>query len=169
MGGNIVINYLMSRTQRRHVCAVIGSPWLRLYKPFPVAVTAFAAIIGKITSKLSVVNKVDLKTLTRDTEIVRKTGEDSMYHGHISLRLFSQITQRGEHAIAQAKRITLPSMILCAGKDKLVSSDAVREFYGNCGSNVIFKDYEGFYHELHNELEREQVFEDVYGFISSFW
>jgi alpha-beta hydrolase superfamily lysophospholipase len=168
MGGNVVINYLISRTQKRHVCAVIGSPWLRLYNPFPAAVMTFAGIAGKITSKLSVVNKVDLTTLTHDTEIVRKTGEDPAYHGHLSLRLFAQITKRGEYAITNAKLITLPSLVLCAGEDKLVSSPAVRDFHKNCGSNVILKDYEGYYHELHNEPEREKIFEDVYGFVSAY-
>jgi len=165
MGGNIAANYLISRTQKRHVCAVIGSPWLRLYNPFPAVVMAFAGVVGKITSNLSVVNKVNIQTLTHDAEFVQKTSEDPMYHGNLSLRLFTQITMRGEHAIANAKLITLPSLILNAGEDKLVSPEAIREFYGNCGSNVILKEYEGLYHELHNELEREQIFEDVYGFI----
>ena len=168
MGGNITVNYLISRTQKRHVCAVIGSPWLRLYKPFPAAAVAFATVAGKVTSNLTVLNKVDIKTLTHDAELVRKTEEDLSYHGHLSLRLFAQITMRGEHAITNAKLITLPAMVLCAGEDKLVSSAAVREFYKNCGSSVTLKEYEGLYHELHNELEREQIFEDVYGFISSF-
>lgn len=167
MGGNIVANYLISRTQKRHVCAVIGCPWLRLYKPFPAAVLVFATVAGKVTSNLTVVNKVDIHTLTHDAELVRQTQEDLAYHGHLSLRLFAQVTWRGEHAISHAKLITLPAMVLCACEDKLVSPDAIRQFYGNCGPNVTLKEYDGLYHELHNELEREQIFEDVYAFVSS--
>lgn len=167
MGGNIVANYLISRTQKSHVCAIIGCPWLRLYKPFPAAVVAFATVAGKLTSNLTVVNKVDINTLTHDAELVRKTKEDLAYHGNLSLRLFAQITMRGEHAISHAKLITLPAMVLCACEDKLVSPDAIRAFYENCGPNVTLKEYEGLYHELHNELEREQIFEDVFGFVSA--
>jgi alpha-beta hydrolase superfamily lysophospholipase len=166
MGGNISLNYLISRSQKRHVCAVIGSPWLRLYHPFPAAVMFIASGIGKLSKNMTVTNKLDLRILTHDGELVRKTEEDVAYHGNLSFRLFTQITSRGEYAVKNAGAIKLPALLMCAGDDRIVSTPAVEKMAANAGDNFTLKKYDGLYHELHNELEREQIFSDVYGFIS---
>ncbi|MCL1819530.1 MAG: lysophospholipase [Oscillospiraceae bacterium] len=168
MGGNITANFMISRTQKRHVCAVICAPWIRLYKPYSTSSVVFASIAGKLTSKLGVVNPPNFEILTHDEEIIRRTREDPYFHGRLSFRLFTQITAKGEYAIMRAKLITLPALLMNACGDKVVSPDAVREFHKNCGSNVVLKEYEGLYHELHNELESEKVFGDVMEFISGY-
>ena len=168
MGGNIAANYLISRSQKDYACAVIGSPWLRLYHPFPAAVMVLASVLGKLSKNMTVTNKLDLQTLTHDGELVRKTEEDVAYHGNLSFRLFSQITSRGEYAIKNAGLIKLPALLMCAGDDRIVSTPAAMEMAANSGGGLTLKKYDGLYHELHNELEREQIFGDVYDFIAPF-
>ena len=166
MGGNISLSYLLERSQERHAAAVIGSPWLRLYKPFPLVVKIMASMLGKVSPRLSATNKLLLETLTHDPEIIGAVKNDLAYHSTLSLRLFSEITRQGELAIENAARLKLPALLLCAGQDKVVCPLAINRLAANNGGITLIS-YPEQYHELHNELNRADVFDDVYQFIIS--
>ena len=42
--------------------------------------------------------------------------------------------------------------------DRLTSAPASREFAAQAGERCTLRIWEGFYHEIHNEPEQEQVF-----------
>jgi alpha-beta hydrolase superfamily lysophospholipase len=44
------------------------------------------------------------------------------------------------------------------GDDKLTSVEASREFAGKITKNCTLKIWDGLYHEIHNEPEKEEVF-----------
>ncbi|MCL2084391.1 MAG: lysophospholipase [Oscillospiraceae bacterium] len=167
MGGNIALNYLLHRSQARHVCAVIGSPWLRLHKPYPGVTRLAARLLGKASPALVTTGKLLLELLTRDQEIVKATAADKLYHTKLSFRLFTEITLRGESAIAGADKITLPTLMLRAGQDRVVSPQAIEEL-ASAAAAVTLLSYPELYHELHNELERETVFNDTMEFIARY-
>ncbi len=167
MGGNIVLNYLLQRSQRRHVCAVVGCPWLRLAKPFPSAVVSLATVMGSVSATLTIQNKVDITKLTHDTALVDAARHDRLYHNQLSFRLFSQITKEGEYALAHAAKLTLPTLLLCAGQDALVSPDAIRQFAQQAGPAVQLQTYDDLYHELHNEVNRAEIFDFVQTFVAN--
>lgn len=166
MGGNIALNLLLSGTEEQYKCAVIGCPWLRLKKPFPGAVVVFAKIAGRISPNITVKNKIDLNILSHDREIVKTARGDMNYHNHLSLRLFTEITKRGEYALKSAEKLTLPLFMLCAGQDMLVSPQAIRDFCAKASKNTVLKEYPEMYHELHNEIKRAEIFDDVLEFIN---
>lgn len=166
MGGNIALNLLLSDAYKNYACAVIGCPWLRLNKPFPSAVVTFAKLAGKISPNITVRNKLDLNVLSHDGEIVETARGDMEYHNHLSLKIFTEITERGEYAIKNADKLTLPTLMLCAGQDMLVSPQAIEEFCEKANDNVRLIKYPKLYHELHNEIERADIFGNVLDFIT---
>jgi len=145
MGGNISINYLLSRVQDGYAKVILESPWLRLYKPLSKALSMIVSILSAISYKLAIVNKLDPKKLVRVAEVatvdtdtnnvtadatnatdahheVRDYKKDEYYHNRISFRLLKQVTDAGEYAIANARGISIPALVLCAGQDKIVSA-----------------------------------------------
>jgi alpha-beta hydrolase superfamily lysophospholipase len=57
-----------------------------------------------------------------------------------------------------------PALLLCAGSDKILSVDAIHEFYGNAGQNMTMLEYPGGYHCLHFDT----VYQEVLGAILVF-
>jgi len=47
------------------------------------------------------------------------------------------------------------------GADQIVSADACREFASKVVAPCVFKQWDGCYHEIHNEPEKEAVFSFV--------
>nr|AGS51901.1 putative lysophospholipase [uncultured bacterium contig00002] len=92
---------------------------------------------------------------------------DKIFHDRISLRLYAEITAAGEYAIKNAARITIPTLLLCAGSDKIVSVNAMREFCINAKENVTMLEYPDAYHCLRSDTGGNEVEEAMLDFIRS--
>lgn len=165
MGGNIVANYLIARNQNAFSAAVLETPWLRLYKPMPKAVEGLAKVLGKISGKFAKVNKLRRHEVVRQPEGSPNIDDYPHYHNRISFRLFAEITRSGEFAIANAKKITIPTMLICAADDMIVCPDAVKEFGTNAGANVELKIYDDAYHAIHADLAAKRYIPDLINFL----
>jgi alpha-beta hydrolase superfamily lysophospholipase len=68
----------------------------------------------------------------------------------------------------EAGKITLPLLILQGSGDKIVDPAGAQMLYEKAGSkDKTIKIYEGLYHEVHNELEREKMFADLGSWLQS--
>jgi len=157
LGGNLVLNYILRR-HPQFKGVIVTAPWLRLAFEPP----AFKIILGKITNQLfpafSQKNGLDTKVLSHDVEVVHAYENDPLIHDHISARMFIGIYQSAQWALEHASEFSLPLLLMHGGDDKIISVEASREFADKINGNCIFKIWDGFYHEIHNEPEKEKVF-----------
>jgi len=157
MGGNIVANYAERISQRPYANLVIESPWLRLAKPMPEPVTAFARFAGQVFPNFTISSHLNIDSVSRDVTETTRMKLDKLYHDRISFKLYSQVLDAGEYAIAHASDIKLPTLLLDGTGDQIVSVGAIREFAANAGPNVTFKEFDGAFHALHQDLVKDEV------------
>ena len=173
MGGNIALNYLLKHSRNKYKKVILETPWLRLYENQNPVVLFMARIIGCLSYKLIYHTKLNIDSISRDKEFTEKLKEDTqkkekLYHDSLSFRLITQIFDAGEYAISNANQIKLPVLLLCAGKDTIVSPDAIREFYENSNKNTVqFEEYPESYHALHNDLNKAEAFDKMLSFVTS--
>ena len=171
MGGNIAINYLLRRTQEKHKLAIIETPWLRLYNPKAGYLLALARYLGKLSPNLAITDKLNLDMVTRDAGKLRELKHDytvrKIFHTRLSFKLYVQITDAGEYAITEARNLRLPTLLLCANDDRIVSPVAIRDFKSHAGVNVEMKEYKQGYHALHLDIVRDAVLDDAVKFIEA--
>ena len=166
MGGNIVTSYLMNRNQNAFVGAVLETPWLRLYKPMPKAVEGLAKVLGKISGRFAKINKLRRHEVVRQLPGSKAITDYPYYHNRISFRLFAEVTKAGESAIVNAKKITIPTMLICAENDMVVCPDAIKEFGANANSNMKLKVYDDAYHAIHADLASVRYTPDLIDFLN---
>lgn len=157
MGGNLVINYALRRRPR--LAGVIASgPWIRLAFDPP----AFRLKLGRVMNSLwptyTQASGLDAAALSRDPEVVRAYNSDPLVHRLFSARLFTSVFEAGIWALDHAAEFELPLLIMHGGSDRLTSPEASRLFAGRVPGPCAFKLWEGFFHEIHNEPEKEDVF-----------
>jgi alpha-beta hydrolase superfamily lysophospholipase len=156
MGGNFVLNYALRH--RPSLCGVIAmSPGLRTAKPTPPWKLALGQVLYRLWPALTLHDGVRAADLSRDPEVVRSVLNDPLYHYRISARLGMDMLNAGVWALGHAGQFPLPLLIMHGTSDRLTSWDASREFAGKVKDNCTLKLWEGMYHELHNEPEKEQV------------
>jgi alpha-beta hydrolase superfamily lysophospholipase len=89
-----------------------------------------------------------------------------LVHNKISPRLGQFIATAGVPVVAAAARWRTPTLLMYAGADRLVNPAGSDAFAKRAAASkavkpgtVIAKRFDGYYHELFNELEPEPVFE----------
>jgi alpha-beta hydrolase superfamily lysophospholipase len=80
----------------------------------------------------------------------------------VTPRFGIQGLKASEDAFKSASFIRMPVLIQQAGADKAINPEKTKEFFDNLSSiDKTWKLYEGLYHELHVEPEKEQVLGDM--------
>jgi len=101
--------------------------------------------------------------VSRDPAVVKAYRNDPLVcTGKMTARWGAEFLKAMQRITAEAGRITLPLLILQGGADKLVDPDGARMLYAAVSSiDKTIKIYDGFYHEVFNEPEHDQVLRDV--------
>ncbi len=166
IGGNLVINYCLKREPK--IKAVIASsPWLRLvYKPTKLQLM-IADIVKKILPKMTQNTKLPAEFMSRDQIEVEKYINDPLVHDKMSAILYLSVTEHGEIAIEQANEFKIPLLLMHGSGDQITSHKATENFYQKSRDVATLKIWDGLYHEMHHEKEREQVFQYVIDWLSN--
>jgi alpha-beta hydrolase superfamily lysophospholipase len=156
MGGNLVLNYLIRNTQPV-TCAVVTSPWLRLNVKPRLYKAILATLANKVLPSMTRPDGIIPSYLSHDEEVCREYMTDPLVHHMISVRTYLEISHAGEYAIEHAGKIGCPLLLMHGTDDHLTDFSATMEFSEKMIVNHTFKAWEGLYHELHNEFEKEVI------------
>jgi len=125
---------------------------------------AFSALIPRLPVKA-----LDSATLSRDPAVV--TGYDTdplVYRGRIPARTGVELLEAQQQIAVRAGEIALPVLMVHGGEDRLCPTPGARSFYASLGSeDKTLKVYDGLYHEVLNEPERDQVLDDIAAWIEA--
>lgn len=156
MGGNIVLNYL-ARENPSIAGAVVTSPWLRLAVPVPRAAARVFRLISKIRPSFARPNNLSSAYLSRDPEVGAKYDADPLVHNMISAQTFVELSRAAQWVMRHAERIKVPLLLMHGSGDAITDPAASAELAAKLGDNCTFKQWDGYYHELHNEVEKDRV------------
>ncbi|MDA8440936.1 MAG: lysophospholipase [Peptococcaceae bacterium] len=156
MGGNLVLNYALRRNPT--LAGVIATgPWLKLaFAPSPVKVV-LVRLMAKLYPSFTQSTGLDAKGLSHDLKVVAAYELDPRVHDQISARLFSACNSAGLWALKHASDFTLP-LLLMHGKEDPVTSWQASTTFAQTAANCTLKIWDGMYHEIHNEPDKEEVF-----------
>jgi len=156
LGGNLVLNYLI-RNMPEVAGAIVTSPWLRLSVNPPLFRLILAGMAKWVFPSMTRPDGIDPSFLSHDEEVARKYTADPLVHSQISVRAFVEVSMAGEYALKHADRIRCPLLLMHGTEDRLTSFAASSEFSEKVMTGITFKAWDGLYHELHNEVEKEAV------------
>jgi alpha-beta hydrolase superfamily lysophospholipase len=166
MGGNLTLNYLIRR-QPELKGGIIGSQWLNLTNDPGFIVKAIATFLKQIFPNITLDSKLDKNYMSTDTSEVEKYKKDPLNHSRISFRLFSEITRTGLWAVANTGKLKIPVLLMHGNADKITSHNASKLAAKNSKGMIEYVEWEGRYHELHNETNREEVARKVIEWITN--
>ncbi|NOZ00068.1 MAG: alpha/beta hydrolase [Chloroflexi bacterium] len=160
MGGNLVLNYALRRkTDLKGVIAT--GPWLRLAFEPPAIQVFLGKTMNKIFPGFVQTSGLETAALSRDPAVISAYENDPLVHDKISARLFVSMYESGLWALEHAAEFPLPLLLMHGSADRLTSAEASRQFAETAGENVTLRIWDGWYHEIHNEPEKAQVFESI--------
>ncbi len=160
-GGLIAVRLAESAPERLSRL-VLSSPFIGLAMPVPAPKAWVGRLVARWLPTLSLATGLDPAWLTHEQGIFDAYSADPLVSHRATARWFTEVTRAQQLALQAADQIELPLLVLQAGDDRLASPEATREFFRAAGSaDKQLEVYEGLYHELFNETERERVMADL--------
>ena len=113
--------------------------------------------------------KLKMEDFSRDPEWVAQLNADPLTRDEVQpVQTVAAFARAGERFEREFGRVTLPVLILHGTADHATRPDGSEQFYREAGSaDKTLKLYEGHYHDLLNDLGREQVTEDIAAWIEA--
>ncbi|MCG8697693.1 MAG: lysophospholipase [Bacteroidales bacterium] len=159
-GGNQVLNYIINKNNGADGL-IITSPWLKPVISFDGLSLFLIHTLQQFMPRMLVSNRIDNKDLSRNSDVGNKVDQDELCHDRISLRLFTLAYDKGIKASKSIYKINLPMLLMHGDADNITSYRASKDFVQNAGPYTKFISWDGAYHELHNEINNEEVFASV--------
>lgn len=166
MGGFLALAFA-TRRQDEIRGLMLSAPLAVLEAASPVQRIA-AHLISIVAPKLGVL-EIDSSTVSRDPEVVRDYDSDPLnYRGKVPARTIHELAQEIGRFPESVRGITVPLLVQVGTGDQLVPPKAAELVYETAAStDKTIKRYDGLYHEILNEPEREQVVADMLAWLDA--
>lgn len=135
---------------------------IRLYVPMALPALKIAKKFG-IMKRVS--SYVKAQVLTHDKTAQDAYAKDNLISSSISRDLLIDSLMTGERLLDNAGSITIPTFVLCAGKDYVVDKSAIRHFYEQIRSPIKrWAYYPDSFHAIFHEINKQEVYQDCIAF-----
>jgi alpha-beta hydrolase superfamily lysophospholipase len=160
MGAVLALDYALAHP--RELTAVASSaaglssampPWWKLA----------LANVARITSpSLGFPSGLEEAAMSRDPEVVRARAEDPLMHDRVSPRLYFAFNEARQRVLRDARRLAVPALLMHGEADRVVDPAGSAEFAAAAPPPLVSHlVYPGAYHEIFNDLARDQAKADL--------
>ncbi|MGE5701702.1 MAG: lysophospholipase [Clostridia bacterium] len=163
LGGLIAARYVETYAGQHGLAGlVLSSPCLQLRLAISPWKRKLADVLNELMPTLRLGNGIAPFQVSRDPRVREAYVKDPYNYAKVSVRWFHELQTAMEASFQEEKRVDLPVLTVQAGADSLVNPDAVEQFvYALPVADKQFVKYEGLYHEVLNEPEKEIVLTEI--------
>ncbi|MCB0628837.1 MAG: alpha/beta hydrolase [Saprospiraceae bacterium] len=166
LGGNLVLNYCLRR-RSDFAGIVASSPWVQLtFKPNPVSVAA-GKLMQNIYPAFLQSTGLDPDHLSTISEVGEQYRNDPLVHDRISASMGMAMLKAADDLNTYSGNFPCPLLVLHGTGDQIVSVPAARAFAERLEGDITYRSWDGLYHELHNEVNRQEVLETTLHWMQS--
>ncbi len=161
MGGAITALYaICHQPQVRGI--ILSAPSVKISSDVSPLLQKASSALARFLPRLKTM-KIKHRHISRDPAVVEAYDRDPLvYRKGILLKTGSELINATKRIRSRAQEFSLPVLILQGTGDKLADPDINKWFYEKISSSDrTLKLYEGLYHEVMNEPEKEQVLQDI--------
>lgn len=165
LGGLIALDAVLARPGRFRALA-LSSPFLAPAFRLPPFVRTFAGAAARLAPDADFSAGIDPDGLSRDPEVVRRYREDPRVLGRLTASWLRAVLDAQREVLDRAGEVRLPVLMLLGDADPIADPARGRELFERLGSPAKrLEVYDGFRHEVFNELGRERVVADLLGWL----
>lgn len=141
---------------------IFSSPCIRPHTIMSPISIPLLEKLDKVSPKLHLPMIYKGKDLTRDPERANDFDTDTLIPKYMSVRMAKAVIDASNKIIGMSYYLRIPSLFLIAGSDKIVDSASTLLFaHGIDKGTVKIIQYPQHYHELWNEIDRQDIFQTM--------
>jgi acylglycerol lipase len=161
MGGAIAAQLVIEQPNQLDGL-LLSSPYLINAVSVPAPLMAVSGIVSRVLPGLPTI-KLDSKDISRDPNIVKSYDTDPLnYRGGTKARFGTELLGAGKYVFGRAQSIKLPMLIMVGTGDNIADHAGGKQLFEMVSSSdKTLKSYDGYYHEILNEIGKEAVYQDI--------
>lgn len=142
--------------------AVMTGPFFEVATPVAPATISIARFVSKVIPTLGIPTNIPPEAVSHSAEIVKAYANDPLVFSKATARWVVETMNNQAEALNKAADVKLRLLILQGMADSIVNPAASKQFFETASSqDKEWIPYEGLYHELLNENEREDVYTTI--------
>lgn len=167
LGGLLATRYCLTQGQHKIQGLITSGAALEIDKDLSPLLQLLAPLLGKILPKLKT-QKLDTTYLTRSEEVKKAYFADPLvYNGGTRARTGAEILATIKDTFPMFRQLHIPLLAMHGGSDRLTMPDGTIQLYNQASSmDKTLQIYDGLYHELINEPEKQRVINDILTWIT---
>lgn len=167
MGGLIIAWLAITRQPQVSGLIFSGPAILVGGKVFPI-LRRLAAFFSLVWPKLRLV-RIGCRFISRDPQVVEDFKNDPLvFHGRFPVRTGAEILRVAKQVQQRLAEIRLPFLVMHGTGDIVADANGSRLLYARASSaDKTLQLYDGLYHEILSEPEREQVLNDLLAWLNA--
>jgi alpha-beta hydrolase superfamily lysophospholipase len=173
LGGHVALRTAMLHPDLPLASVLVSAPFLGLKMQVPLVKRALAKVLDRAWGSLQLQACVDPAFLSHDPEVVKAYRDDRLVHGRMTPHFFESMRAAQADTFLRAAEKTAPFEtpvnLLVPLADEIVSVADTDRFFATLNHpDKHMKTFAGFYHEIMNELGKEEVFAEISRWLASF-
>jgi len=167
MGGLIALSYVLEKPAGL-AGAIISSPALGTHpdsRP-PLLLKLMVKVLSRLAPRLLIKSNLDTSTISRDPAVVSAYVADPLVSNKVSARWYESMMKAMDHAFDRAASLRVPLLLMQSGADRLVDPAATARWAAAAPKQYVeLVIWEGFYHEMLNEPDKDRVREKIHNWL----
>jgi alpha-beta hydrolase superfamily lysophospholipase len=148
---------------------VLSAPALAPGEAVPRLKRTVAGLLSRVAPNAGAL-AIDASAVSRDAAVRRAYEQDPLvFHGSVPARTAVELLKAMEDVAERVQQLSLPLLVQHGTADRLVPLAGVQPIYRRLGDpkRRALRTYEGLFHEIYNEPERERVIADLLGWLAA--
>jgi len=166
--GGLVATFYTERHPEKILGLVLSSPFFGIKIEVPEWKLQLGSIMSKYLPKFGLPTGIKTIHLTHDRREVQLHDNDPLIFTNGTSRWLTEIMHAQEELMTLPEKMTTPLLLQLSGDDRIVDSQKSQQFFEKCQMSdreqII---YEGFFHEIYNELERDRPIHDMISWVNT--
>lgn len=156
-GGLLVLFHALNTDNPVYEKVLASAPAVQPYSRPNILVETFGKIFYKPLNSLCVPSPFNTDDVSRDKEMVKRYISDPYIINSVSNGLGMDILRSGDWLLKNTdKAFPVPAIIMQGTEDRITSFPASEKFCAQ-NPNIEFKQWQGAYHEIFNEINRKEI------------
>ena len=168
LGGLIILN-LLEKVEVPIEGLILVSPLLEFKKSNKSRKDKIISNVGRLAKDKRFKVGITVEDLTRNEEVIEETRNDQLMLQKVTYHWYKQITEIMKETVTHLKDVSPLLLLLMYGQeDKVADVSTMKLIKDKVTTNELyFKAWDGLYHEIHNEPERDEVMRYMLAFLNN--
>ncbi len=168
MGGLITLQLLAAEAPPKVSSAILSNPALKIAVEVPKLKQVASHWLNQMAPTLTMNNELRYDRLSRDPAMVESYSRDPLRHTKVSAPLFLGMIEAQDEVWENFNKINTPLFFQISGQDKIINPQISLDFYKKYEGEKKIKLYEDSYHEVYNDINKQEAIDDLVEYLGDY-